>query len=794
MRENIEKGFGQWGRFAYRFAWPIIIVMTLFLGGLFSFLDELQLDTTMEAFFYEDNPARVRYNEFRKQYGRDDKVLIAIESDNVFDEEFLRKLEALHYALEEKVPFVNEVESLINARLTLGTEDGLVVRDLFEEWPETEAEMAELKKLVMSNPVYVDNFVSRDGTLAVILVENENFKHVESADNDLSGFDDDESEQEVVYLEDDDNTLILEGFNDTVAEFQADDFNILISSGPYTTAWFMDTVKASMTKFTGLAILAVATFLFIIFRRIVMVFLPLTVAILSMLAAMATMSALEMRLSFSMQIVPSFLIAVGVGNSVHIFTVFFQAVNRGENKEDALAYAMQHSGLAIMMTGFTTAGSLLSFLSSNMKPVAEFGTITPIGVMYALFFSLILLPALISVFPIRIKANPERNNSPVRDFLVSCGDFSYRHPKKVLFAWLILIGSGLYFGSKLQFSFFIYNNLPPDHPLIEATRLMDEKMSGVGPLELIIDSGKADGIKDPDFLNRVEKIYALIDDYSFHKVISIVDINKELHQALNENRPEFYAIPQDKILVSQELLLFENSGADDLEKMVDSQFRYARVTLMGPMQDAVIFNPIMREFIAEVQEILGDKYTVNSTGIMDLSFNIFTEMHVSLATTYLIAFVVITPLMIILIGSVRVGLVSMLPNLAPIIITLGIMNLCGINLTAATMLTGSIAIGLVVDDTIHFMHNFQRYFARSGDIADAIHKTLETTGQAIFFTTLVLTTAFMIFIMNEVTEWADFGFVTGLCISLALLADIFLAPALVTLLFKNQQKVKPLAQ
>ncbi len=791
LRENIEERFGRWGHFAYRHAWLVILFNSLLLGLLIAQTEKLQIDTTMESFFQEDDPARIRYNEFRQQFGRDDKVIIAIETDEVFDLEFLARLRDLHREIEARVPFLHQVDSLINARQTLGEDDELLVQDFLEEWPQNDSDLARLKQQALNNPVYINSFVSADSTLAVIMVENESFKYLQDELDILDNFDDSlessphDSESDIVYLTDVDNTAILDSFSEILAEFDAPDFKIHASSGPYMTAWFLNTVKNNMATYTSLSVLAIAFFLFIIFRRLVMVFLPLSVSILAMLAAMGVMAALGIRLSFSMQIVPSFLIAVGVGNSVHIFTVFFQAINRGENKQDALAYALQHSGLAILMTGLTTAGSLLSFLSSNMKPIIEFGMMTPLGVLFALYFSLVLLPALIAVFPMSLKIR-QVGKQRVRNLLVSCGNFSYRNAKLVLAIWIITAGTALFFASKLQFSFLIYNNLPQGHFLLEATRKVDENLAGTGPLELIFDTGVDGGVKNPDFLNRMDEISKLTEQYPFKKSVSVIDINKELHQALHENDPDYYRIPQDPQVISQELLLFENSGVDDLELFVDSQFRQARMTMISPMQDAVIFNPIIEDFMQDVRGILGDQYNVETTGIMDLSFNIFTEMHVSMATTYIIAFIIITPLMIFLIGSVRIGFASMLPNLIPIIVTLGVMGAFDIYLTAATLLTGSIAIGLVVDDTIHFMHNFQRYFAQTNDIRLAIEKTLETTGQAIFFTTIVLTTAFFIFMLNEVTEWAHFGFITGLCITTALLADIFLAPALVTLLNKNR--------
>jgi len=220
---------------------------------------------------------------------------------------------------------------------------------------------------------------------------------------------------------------------------------------------------------------------------------------------------------------------------------------------------------------------------------------------------------------------------------------------------------------------------------------------------------------------------------------------------------------------------------------VDSQFRYARVTVIGPLQDGIVMEPLLKKMMAEIQEIIGSERHVNSTGILRLSVDIFTNMQYTMAWSYVVSFLIITPLMVLLIGSVRVGLVSMLPNIAPIIITLGVMGGTDIYLTGATLLTGSIAIGLVVDDTIHFMHNFQRYFARCGNCELAIRQTLESTGQAIFFTSAILSSAFFIFMLNEVNEWANFGFITGFCIIVALFADVFLSPALVTLLFRKKE-------
>jgi len=181
---------------------------------------------------------------------------------------------------------------------------------------------------------------------------------------------------------------------------------------------------------------------------------------------------------------------------------------------------------------------------------------------------------------------------------------------------------------------------------------------------------------------------------------------------------------------------------------------------------------------------------IHFTGIKAVMGAIFYELIYSMARSYVLAVLIITPLMIFLIGSVRLGLVSMIPNLAPIVLTLGIMGYCDWPLDAITLLIGSIALGLAVDDTIHFMHNFQRYYAQSGDSERAIRQTLSTTGHAMLFTSVVLAAGFMVYTLSIMSNLRHFGLLTALCIALAFLADVLFAPALVTVLRRHTPAVQ----
>jgi predicted RND superfamily exporter protein len=273
------------------------------------------------------------------------------------------------------------------------------------------------------------------------------------------------------------------------------------------------------------------------------------------------------------------------------------------------------------------------------------------------------------------------------------------------------------------------------------------------------------------------------------KAFSLTTILKEINQALNENRPEAYAIPSNRNLTAQEFLLFENSGSDDLEDFVDSQFSKARFTMKFPFTDAVHYWPfhnMIREYFFKHFPDTRLKFT----GMVSLLTRTISNTIASLAKSYVIAMVVITLLMIMLIGGWRIGLLSMVPNLAPILLMLGIIGAFHLPMDMFTMMVASIAIGLAVDDTIHFMHNFRRYYEASGDPGQAVFETLHTTGRAMLVTTVVLSLGFFVFTLATLNNIIRFGFLTGVTLIAALIADYFLAPALMVLVNKKQDVIE----
>ncbi len=520
------------------------------------------------------------------------------------------------------------------------------------------------------------------------------------------------------------------------------------------------------------------------FRRISGIILPLIVVILSLISTVSLMAATGTALKLPTQILPSFILAVGVGDSVHILVIFFEHFNKNGNKRDAIAFALGHSGLAVLMTSLTTAGGLLSFSSAAVAPIADLGQFSAIGVLLALIFTTILLPALIAIIPLKPKQSiTVENSDPISDRLLTwISSISIRHPHSVLFISTIVIVIAITGAMRIQVSHNPMKWLPDNNAGRVATEKIDFELKGSTSLEVIVDTQKENGLYDPKILNKLEESVKKFDNFKSEKVVTgkawtLSTVIKETNQALHENDINFYKVPQKEDLIAQELFLFENSGSDDLEDFTDNIFSKARFTIKVPFIDAISYTDFIKTVENHFIETFPDT-KIEITGMVSLFTRVITSAIYSMIKSYGYALIIITILMIFLIGKVRIGLLSMIPNITPILIMIGIMGWAKIPMDLFCMLVGSIAIGLAVDDTIHFMHNFRRYFEETNDAEYAVRQTLLTTGRAMLVTTCVLSIGFFVFMFADMKNLFNFGFLTGTTIILALLSDFLIAPAL----------------
>lgn len=796
IRQRIETWFEALAVLLCRNRSLAILAVLLATAVAGSGLRHITIDTSTESFLHADDPVLARYEEFRAQFGRDDVIIISAEPDVLFSPGALLRLKALHEDLAGNVPHLADITSMINARSTRAEGDRLIVGDLLESWPESEAEFSELRDRVLANPLYRNLLISPNGKVTTLALELSRFSESGNAslESALDLFDEDLQAQPAVgKLTDDETHEALVAIQDVIAKHHSEDFTLRTAGTPAVTDALKIALQNDMKRFIGLAIGMIAVLLFVMFRSVAAVVLPLGVVLLALLSTVGLMGHSGTTIKLPTVILPSFLLAVGVGASVHLLAIYTRNVRTGTGRRQAIVGAVGHAGFPILLTSLTTAAGLGSFAAAEVAPIAELGRYAAIGILITLGYTLVLLPAGLTLVPRgRGQSAPlaSRAARKLDEVLIAIANWSVSHAVPIVVAALVMAAVSVGLAAQLRFSHDILSWLPDDWPVQRATRAIDRDLGGSVALEVVLDTRTENGLHDRGTLVRLDTLAREIEEESADPVtvgavLSVVDLLKEIHQALNENRPEYYRIPENPRLIPQEFLLFENSGSDDLGDLVDTQFRLARFSMRVPWRDTLVYPPFIRNVETRFRGEFGDEADVLITGVMSLLSRTLEAAIRSAAQSYLIAFCVITLMMIALIGRLGTGLISMLPNLAPIVLTLALMEVAGIPLNLFTMLVGSIAIGLAVDDTVHFMHHFHRYFERTGNIEDSVRKTLLTSGRAMLVTSIVLSAGFFIFCLAGMKNLIDFGLLTGITILTALVADFVLAPALMALRYRD---------
>ena len=801
--ENKFESFSDW---LYDNATKAILIIVLFVAALGSQLPTLKMDTSTEGFLHKTNPMRIEYDVFRDQFGRDEKLMIAVKTDSIFNLGFLKKLDSFHSALEDELPHIKGVDSLINARNTFGIEGELIVEPLIDDLPETQEDLSRLRSTITNNSFYKNLLYSEDFTMTTVTIDTQTYSNVGAISEDVNiDFDeylDFDAEVQVnqsasrLYLSDAENDEIILETQQIMERFNDDNFEIYLSGSAAIAGIFKQALMNDAVVFISLMMAMIMIVLFALFRRISGVFLPLICVGLTLITTVSLMAVFSAPFTMATQIMPTFLLAVVTSAAIHLLAIFYKDLLRTKDKKASLRYAMGHSGLAIVMTSLTTAAGLWSFSFSGVAPVSDLGVFASSGVLVGLLFTLVFLPALIAktnFAHLEQKADVEGNTLMDRA-LLGISKVGTGRPKLIVAISAILIIFAAVVATQLRFSHFPLQWLPEDNFARVATETVDENLGGALTLEVIIDTGKTNGLYNPELLRKIDDVSENIDSITsgnmfVGKVISFIDIIKETNKALNENREEYYSIPDNPDLIAQEFLLFESSGNGDLNSLVDANYSKARLTLKTPFIDSLEAKIFIDRAQTYLDKEFGALASVSFTGIGTLMTVTFEEAIYSSATSYILAFSLITVLMVLLIGNLKIGLISMIPNILPIIFLSTIMVIFKMPLDMFTLLIGAIALGLAVDDTVHFMHNFRRYELQYNDVDKAVRLTLMGTGRAITLTSIVLALGFLVLTFSQMNNMFDFGVLTACAILVALVADFFLMPAIMKLIIKDKANI-----
>ncbi len=769
--------FGQLGHFIYQYP-KSVLTFTLIVAVLCcASLYKLRIDTSNESNLDKTHPDVVTYKAFHEKYGFEEALVVMIKTNTLFTEAGLKRLVAFHKALEENTYNLDRIKSLASADVTYGEDDELIVDNLLLSFPESQEDIETFKLRVFDNPLLRDNFLSREGDYTAIYL----YQHPDSPTL-YKG-----EKQPFTSM---DQHYYVESVREIVAQFEAPDFKVNLSGGPMIGDTLLSKIALETPIFALSSNFVIFLLLYFLFRRATAVILPILIIDISLASTLGVMAFFDVALSSFSQILPAFILTVGVCDSVHFLSIFFQNFNKTHDKQSAVVAALSHTGMPIVLTSLTTMMGMLSFAMADIIPIADLGIFAALGVFIVFFFTLLMLPALMAITPIKPSDNKNQMIEKSQRWLAAVGRLGWTRPKLIVGLFSLALISSVYFVSQLRFQHDPVQWLPEEQELPVSIKMLNEEFYGAIAVELLLDTGIENGIKTVAFQERLDdfndKALAYeLDGVHVDSSRSIVDVIKQVNASLHGNDKTHYKVPETDELVAQELLLFEMSGGKDLQEQITADGSGARITMLAPWRDLIKYSNYLDELDVWVKDYFAEFAEVTMTGVVYLISPVQKMAIEAMADSYVSASAVITFMMILMLG-VRLGLLSMVPNLLPIIVGMGAMHVLELPLDLYSILIGSIAIGLVVDDTVHFLNSFKVYYKASGNAQWAIEKTLETTGNALLFTTVLLACGFMTYLFSTLISLQNFGIITTTIVVLALFADILLLPAILRLIYAKE--------
>jgi len=764
---RISTFFPQLAEWMLRFKWVLLVFLTALTVFAFTQMQNLRFDNSNEVWFVEGDRSLELLDKFRNVFGNDDFVVLLFEFDNFFEAENIRLLDRLADTLEQEVPYLKDMTWLGNVEYIEGTEDSITIYDLLETIPEDPEEMAKVREKALNDPTYINRFISRDGRAATIILEME--KYPENSDSL-----DPKNEIAPVVRK------ILEK-----SEFSTLKGHVV--GGPILHHDYDKLAAKETSLFMGLCLLVQMAILLWVGRGIRDVLVPIIIVFLSIIWTLGTIGLIGFTLNMMIVLLPPLLICVGIGDSMHFIEEYQQYCDEAIAPEKAMLKTFNMVGLPCLLTTLTTTGAFLSFLAVRIKPFRELGVYAAVGVVAALILTYVLVTFFYSFG--RKKSGqttrvdrPEKHLGMFDQLLTKIHQLVTARPGWIVSFFVILTLVAVAGALNVRIESNTARLLTRKVPLRQAYDFIDERMGGSMSMEVMLDTGKTDGIKDPDFLQKMDALQNFTEKHPLvTKTTSVLDVLKKMRRAMHNNDQQFYAVPDTKRAISQYLFMYETSGGDQLDKLIGFDYDIARLTVKTKTLDTGDVSTFVNDLQEFADRTFDAPVTIELTGNMSWVKALNDKMGEGVKYSFTMVLFVISILMMFFLRSVKLGLISMIPNVFPVIITLGAMGYAGIHLDMPLMSCSAVVIGVAVDDTIHFFRRYRFEFNKFGNYSQALKITLATVGRPITFTTLTLILGFGVMIFSQMTGWRNFGFFAGFAFFWALLADFFFAPALMLL-------------
>ncbi|WP_372654525.1 RND family transporter, partial [Halobacteriovorax sp.] len=477
--------------------------------------------------------------------------------------------------------------------------------------------------------------------------------------------------------------------------------------------------------------------------------------------------------------VPTILIAIAIADSVHILVTYFQFRSKGENEENATAKAFEKNFKPIFLTSISTAIGFFSCTTSDLIPLRDLGILAGFGTLAAWTFTILFMCPILSKIKVEPKKEANTDNSKSNILkATTLVNFLDRNKYFIIISTVLISGLFTYLGYKNEVNSNPYTYFTKNVPLRISNDFTLKNLGGFYGPQVVIDSGIKDGIKNPKFLKDVDKFQQWLEEKEYiSRVTSIVEVVKSMNKSMHGDKESFYTIPDNRKTIAELLFLYTMSlpQGKDLKDRMTIEKDSIRMAVLWTLQGSKESLEKMK-MIEEKALEFGLNATV--TGKIPIYQNMTTFVVKSFFSSIGLALIGITILLIIIFKSVKLGALSMLPNIIPLMIGAGLMKILNTPVDVGTALVSSVCLGIVVDDTIHFLNSFNTLKRNGRGKKEALAEVLVTTGPALIWTTLILAIGFGALIFANFTPNMNFGLFTAIVLMVALVVDLLILPTI----------------
>lgn len=714
----------------------------------------LAFDSSIEVWFLDDDPEIITYRKFVDQFGADEISVVGVFADDVFSPPVLAAIDRITRAAKD-VPYAYRVRSITNVEVFRSRSDGAVeISRLMRQLPSSVEQAQRLAVRAKGDSLLNGTLFSADAKGAAVIVE------LSPKGNSFEG-----KRQQVEALE------------KIIASERSKGLRIVLAGTPAFDVAFMRRSNADFSLMSPLAVVITIVTVFAVFRRFAAALAPLSVVALSLLWTFGLMAAVGVKMDILSPGLLALSVAVGVATTVHVLADYYRHLAAGQDQRAAVINSVAAVSVPCFFTTITTAAGFLSLTTSYLKPIRYFGWEAGIAVMFAFIVSMTLVPViLVTIKPPSAATLHREREGLLGGLLARLAEFSLRRAKPVVIVSLVLLAIGLALISRLTVGANAINYFKDNDPVAQASRELDRRLGGSTSVEFVVDAPQ-EGLKDPQVLQRLDSFQQwLAGRAGIVRALSIVDNYKELMRVLRGGKPSDAQLPDSRAAAAQLLLIME--GSEDFKRVVRNNYQLARISARARISEGAQFSAQMPMLLAETKaRFPDDKLRVRVTGFLRLMNDMEHYLLISQIRSMSTAFFVITLMMFALLRSWRLGLFSMIPNVLPIVLGMGFMGAVGIPLDPGTVMIAGIALGLVVDDTVHFLVALRRQIQAGETLEDGIRLSFAQVGRPIVVTSVVLAAGFAVMVAASFKPNIYFGTVCALVISLALIADLLMLPA-----------------